>query len=93
MYKLLLQFLFIVFNYFFVAKDENVRRIMREIEILSEDSSKIQQISEISSNLRCPHQVLEDSIRDLQRDIQRQLAERQANDTQLNLLELNLNVP
>ena len=75
------------------AKDENVRRIMKEIEHLIEDSNKLQQILEISTNLRCPHQILEESIRDLQLNVQRQLSERQANDSQLNVLELNVNGP
>lgn len=66
---------------------------MKEIEHLSEDSSKLQQILDLSSNLRCPHQTLEESIRDLQLMVQRQLVERQANDSQLNVLELNFNEP
>lgn len=78
---------------FILAKDENVRRIMKEIEHLSEDCSKLQQLLELSSSLRCPHQTLEESIRDLQVNVQRQLVERQANDSQLNVLELNLNAP
>lgn len=66
---------------------------MKEIEHLIEDSNKLQQILEISTNLRCPHQILEESIRDLQLNVQRQLSERQANDSQLNVLELNVNGP
>jgi Rho guanine nucleotide exchange factor 17 len=66
---------------------------MKEIEHLSEDSSKLQQILDLASNLRCPHMTLEESIRDLQANVQRQLVERQANDSQLNILELNLNAP
>lgn len=81
------------FNFHSTAKDENIRRIMKEIEHLSEDSSKLQQILDLASNLRCPHQTLEESIRDLQLTVQRQLVERQANDSQLNVLELNLNEP
>ncbi|XP_055604092.1 uncharacterized protein LOC129752331 [Uranotaenia lowii] len=73
------------------SKDENVRRIMREIENLSEDSTKLLQISELAASLRCPHQLLEEAIRDLQREVQRQLSERQTNDAQLNILELTLN--
>lgn len=64
---------------------------MKEIEHLSEDCAKLQQIGELAASLRCPHQSLEDSIRDLQREIQRQLSERQTNDAQLCLLELTLN--
>lgn len=76
-----------------IAKDENVRRIMKEIEHLSEDSSKLQQMLDLAATLRCPHLTLEEAIRDLQLIIQRQLVERQANDSQLNVLELNLNAP
>lgn len=81
------------FFFYFTAKDENIRRIMKEIEHLSEDSSKLQQLLDMSSTLRCPHQILEESIRDLQLTVQRQLVERQSNDSQLNILELNLNAP
>lgn len=42
-------------------------------------------------NKRCNHLSLEDSIKDLQRDVQKQLSDRQTNDSQLNLLELTLN--
>jgi len=56
---------------------------MKEIEHLSDDCNKLQQIAELASTLRCPHQILEETIRDLQREIQRQLTERQTNDTQL----------
>jgi hypothetical protein len=81
------------FTFHFSAKDENVRRIMKEIEYLNEDSSKLQQMLDIASNLRTPHQTLEESIRDLQINVQRQLAERQVNDSQLSVLELNVNGP
>ncbi|XP_053694272.1 uncharacterized protein LOC128742086 [Sabethes cyaneus] len=72
-------------------KDENVRRIMKEIGHLSGDSAKLSQMSELAASLRSPHQSLEEAIRDLQREVQRQLAERQTNDAQLNVLELTLN--
>lgn len=64
---------------------------MKEIEHLTEDSSKLIQISDLTASLRCPHGSLEEAIRELQREIQRQLAERQTNDAQLNVLELTWN--
>ncbi|KFB51819.1 AGAP003854-PA-like protein [Anopheles sinensis] len=64
---------------------------MKEIEHLTEDSGKLIQISDLTASLRCPHASLEEAIRELQRDIQRQLAERQTNDAQLNVLELTWN--
>ncbi|XP_053670589.1 uncharacterized protein LOC128720910 [Anopheles nili] len=73
------------------SKDENVRRIMKEIEHLTEDSGKLIQMSDIAASLRCPHAPLEEAVRELQREIQRQLAERQTNDAQLNVLELTWN--
>ncbi|XP_058979261.1 uncharacterized protein LOC101893211 isoform X1 [Musca domestica] len=75
------------------TKDENIKRIMTEIENLAEDCNKLQQISEITSSLKMPHQYLEDVIRELLRDAQRQLSERQTNDAQLNMLELAVNSP
>lgn len=38
---------------------------------------------------RCAHQTLEENIRDLHRDLQRQLGERQTDDSQLCILELS----
>jgi Rho guanine nucleotide exchange factor 17 len=67
--------------------------MINEIENLTEDSNKLQQILDLVSTLRCAHQTLEESIRDLQLNIQRQLSERQSNDSQLNILELNVNEP
>ncbi|XP_032585303.1 uncharacterized protein LOC6572289 isoform X2 [Drosophila mojavensis] len=76
-----------------IVKYENIKRIVSEIESLTEDCNKLQQISEITASIKYPHQYLEDVIRELHRDIQRQLAERQANDTQLNMLELTVSSP
>ncbi|KAH8329800.1 hypothetical protein KR074_010416, partial [Drosophila pseudoananassae] len=75
------------------AKDENIKRIVSEIETLSDDCSKLQQIADITVSLKYPHQYLEDVIRELHRDVQRQLSERQTNDTQLNMLELTVSSP
>lgn len=76
---------------FSTAKDENLRRIMKEIQALSEDNNKLQQMLEIASSLRSPHQVLEEYIKDSQANIQKQLTERQASNAQLNVLELIFN--
>lgn len=66
---------------------------MNEIENLAEDCNKLQQIADITASLKYPHQYLEDVIRELLRDVQRQLSERQTNDTQLNMLDLLVNSP
>ncbi|XP_030081579.1 uncharacterized protein LOC111598504 isoform X2 [Drosophila hydei] len=76
-----------------IVKYENIKRIVSEIENLIEDCNKLQQISEITASIKYPHQYLEDVIRELHRDIQRQLSERQSNDTQLNMLELTVSSP
>ncbi|XP_065721490.2 rho guanine nucleotide exchange factor 17 isoform X2 [Drosophila suzukii] len=75
------------------SKDENIKRIVSEIETLAEDCNKLQQITDITVTLKYPHQYLEDVIRELHRDVQRQLSERQTNDTQLNMLELTVSSP
>ncbi|XP_037050154.1 uncharacterized protein LOC119084247 isoform X2 [Bradysia coprophila] len=72
------------------AKDENVEKARKEIDNLSKDFTKLGQIMDIASSLRCPNHQLEEIVRDLQKEIQRQLSDRQTNDTQLNLLELAL---
>ncbi|XP_031626312.1 uncharacterized protein LOC116342734 [Contarinia nasturtii] len=72
------------------AKDENVRKIMKEIEHLTEDCTKLQQVLDITLSLRCQHQTIEENVRELQKELQRQLSERQSNDSQLCLLELGL---
>lgn len=77
----------------FAAKDENIKRIVSEIETLAEDCNKLQQITDITVTLKYPHQYLEDVIRELHREVQRQLSERQTNDTQLNMLELTVSSP
>lgn len=38
--------------FFFAAKDENIRKIMREIEHLTDDCNKLQQILEVVISLR-----------------------------------------
>lgn len=58
---------------------------------MNEDNTKILQMLEIASGLRSPHSSVEESIRDLQTYVQRQLTERQTSDTSLNTLELNVN--
>lgn len=67
---------------------------MCEIEQLTDDSNKLQQIADITASIKYPHPMLKDTIRDMQLEIQRQLSERQSNDTQLlNSLELNISSP
>lgn len=80
------------FIHFFTAKDENVRKLMKEIETLSIDCSKLQQMLDIATTLKCQHTCLEESIRELQQTLQRQLMiDRQSSDSQLNFLDLNVN--
>lgn len=45
---------------------------------------------DIASSLRSPSHQLEEIVRDLQKEIQRQLSDKQTNETQLNILELAL---
>ncbi|XP_050441671.1 rho guanine nucleotide exchange factor 17 [Adelges cooleyi] len=72
------------------VKDENVRRMLREMEYLSEDVSTLTQMTDMVAMLHCPHGQLEDSIKDMLSAVNKQLSERQASDTQLCYLELNL---
>lgn len=76
--------------YLILVKDENVRRMLREMEYLSEDVSTLTQMTDMVTMLHCPHSHLEDSIKDMLSALNKQLLERQASDTQLCYLELNL---
>lgn len=73
------------------AKDENLKRMLREMENLMEDVATLSQMSELVSMLHCPHSQLEDNIREMLSALNKQLAERQNSDSQLSFLELMVN--
>ncbi|KZC08519.1 Rho guanine nucleotide exchange factor 17 [Dufourea novaeangliae] len=73
------------------AKDENLRRMAREVDHLREDCATLTQLQELASTLHGAKQQLEDLIKDMLGQAQRQLAERNAAHSQLACLELTLN--
>ncbi|XP_024886291.1 uncharacterized protein LOC112463866 isoform X1 [Temnothorax curvispinosus] len=73
------------------AKDENLRRMVREVDYLREDCTKLTQLQELAATLHGAKQQLEDLIKDMLSQAQRQLAERNAAHSQLACLELTLN--
>ncbi|XP_018314113.1 rho guanine nucleotide exchange factor 17 isoform X3 [Mycetomoellerius zeteki] len=73
------------------AKDENLRRMAREVDYLREDCTKLSQLQELAITLHGAKQQLEDLIKDMLSQAQRQLAERNAAHSQLACLELTLN--
>ncbi|KAL6438915.1 hypothetical protein ACFW04_003755 [Cataglyphis niger] len=73
------------------AKDENLRRMAREVDYLREDCTKLTQLQELAATLHGAKQQLEDLIKDMLSQAQRQLAERNAAHSQLACLELTLN--
>ncbi|XP_022113896.2 rho guanine nucleotide exchange factor 17 isoform X2 [Pieris rapae] len=73
------------------SKDENLRRIMHEVETLTEDAKTLAQISEHVAALHYPHAPLEDLVRELLCSVTRQLSERQNSDTQLCFMEISVN--
>lgn len=72
-------------------KDENLRRMLREMEHLREDVTALAQMSDLAAALHCPHSQLEADVRDMHAALSKQLAERQNCDSQLSYLELMLN--
>jgi len=72
------------------GKDESVRRVLGEMERLSEDVAALTQMTEIASGLHAPHQPLDDLLQDMLASASRQLADRQTSDQQLACLELSL---
>ncbi|XP_076280703.1 rho guanine nucleotide exchange factor 17 isoform X2 [Lasioglossum baleicum] len=75
------------------AKDENLRRMAREVDHLREDCTTLVQLQELASTLHGAKPQLEDLIKDMLVQAQRQLAERNAAHSQLACLELTLNTP
>ncbi|XP_063622647.1 rho guanine nucleotide exchange factor 17 isoform X2 [Cydia splendana] len=73
------------------AKDENLRRVMHEVETLTEDVKTLTQISEHVAALHMSHSHLEEIVRDMLHTMNRQLSERQNSDTQLCYMEISLN--
>ncbi|KAJ8678665.1 hypothetical protein QAD02_014452, partial [Eretmocerus hayati] len=73
------------------AKDENLRRMAREVDHLREDYATLGQIQELSVKLHGSKQQLEDLIKEMLTYTQKQLAERNAAHSQLACLELILN--
>ncbi|XP_018914389.2 uncharacterized protein [Bemisia tabaci] len=71
-------------------KDKSLRRMLWEIENLTKDISTLSQMSNLVSTLHCSHLQLESSIRDMLSALNKQLADRQASDSQLSYLELIL---
>ncbi|XP_024217361.1 rho guanine nucleotide exchange factor 17 isoform X2 [Halyomorpha halys] len=76
-----------------IVKDENVRKLLKEMEQLSADVGTLSQMSELCANLHCPHSQLEESVRDMLAALNRQLCERHSADSQLSHLDLNITTP
>lgn len=72
------------------AKDENLRQMMVELENLTEDISILNQINDLSFTLHCSHSSLDEVVRDMLTNLNKQLMEQQNSDTQLSCLDLQL---
>lgn len=76
--------------YCIIARDESVKKLVREMETLQEDLRTLQHISELSKTLRCPRGPLEESVQEMLAQAQKQLAERHGANSQLMELELTI---
>lgn len=78
--------------FFFVSvKDENLRRMMREMEYLTEDVNTLSQMVDLVATLHCPHGQIEENIREMLSALNKQLNDRHVSESQLSYLELALN--
>ncbi|KAL0275885.1 UNVERIFIED_CONTAM: hypothetical protein PYX00_003609 [Menopon gallinae] len=73
------------------TKDENLKRVMKEMEKLTDDVATLTQINELTSTLHFPHASLEEVVKEMLVSVNKQLAERSTSDSQLSYLELMLN--
>ena len=65
--------------------------MLNEMESLAEDMTTLNQISELTISLHCPHTQLEEMVREMLSTVNKQLTEYQNCDSQLSYLELTLN--
>lgn len=70
--------------------DGGVKKSVKEIEHLEEDLSSLNQISDIASSLHSNHQTLDEVVRDMIGSVNKQLIDKQSNDTQLLSLDLTV---
>lgn len=91
-YKLLLRFSLDNLD-ILKSADVGLKKALREAENLEEDMSLISQISELVSRLNCPHQALDEAVKEMTSSLNKQLAERQSYDLQLLNLQLSVTTP
>lgn len=77
---------------YLTARDESMKKLMREMETLKEDLQTLHQISKLTKTLRCPRGIIEDSVQDMIAQVQKQLIERHGAGADSQLLELELTV-
>ncbi|GBP22089.1 Rho guanine nucleotide exchange factor 17 [Eumeta japonica] len=70
------------------AKDQNLRRIMNEVEALTEDVNTLTQISELVAALHTPHAQLEELVRETLLNLNKSLSMTQNSDSQLAYMEI-----
>ncbi|XP_014213202.1 rho guanine nucleotide exchange factor 17 [Copidosoma floridanum] len=73
------------------AKDENLRRIASEMELLRQDIETLNELQNLASGLHGAKHQLEELIKEMLAQTQKQLAERNSAHSQLACLELTLN--
>lgn len=73
------------------VKDENLRRMMREMEYLTDDVNTLSQMVDLVATLHCPHGQIEENIREMLGALNKQLNDRHVSESQLSYLELALN--
>lgn len=88
-YKLLLRFSLDNLD-ILKSSDVGLKKAIREAENLEEDMSLLNQITDLVSHLNCPHQTLEDAVKDLMVSLNKQMQERQNYDLQLLNLQLSI---
>ncbi|KAL1493208.1 hypothetical protein ABEB36_011305 [Hypothenemus hampei] len=72
------------------SKDEKVRRVQLEVDRLNEDIGILNKMSDLAVNLRCNHSSLDDLIKEMIGNLNKQVQTQQSTDTQQ--CELHLSV-
>lgn len=72
------------------SKDEKARRIQTELDVMNQDISILNKITDLSANLRCNRSSLDELIKEMIGTLNKQIQLHQNNEAQLCVLDLSV---
>jgi hypothetical protein len=72
------------------AKDENLKKLLRDVGYLEEDLTTIQLLFDTAQSLHCPHSDLDNALKELTNSVNKQLTDRHTADSQLLCTDMSI---